>query len=59
MVKKIEPAKNTAPSAPGPTSCTNPGNGATTKHTDPTAKPMAIHRSQAARVACRGANASA
>src|SRR5215208_5686626 len=38
-VKKIEPAKKTTPSAPGPTRSTNPGNGPTKKHTDPAAKP--------------------
>ena len=46
-MKKIEPAKKTTPSAPGPTSCTNPGNGPMKKHADPMAKPTAIQRSQA------------
>jgi len=47
-VKKIEPAKKTTPSAPGPTSCTKPGNGPMKKQADPTAKPAAIQRSQTA-----------
>ena len=58
-VKQTEPAKNTTPSAPAPTSCTNPGKGPTRKQAEPTAKPMAIQRSQATRAAWRGANASA
>jgi hypothetical protein len=51
-------AKKTRPSAPGPTSCTNPGNGPIKKHADPTAKPPAIQRSQAALSSGRCATAS-
>ncbi len=59
MVKKIEPAKKTTASAPTPTSSTNPGNGPMKKQSEPTAKPTAIARSQATRVAGRGPIASA
>jgi hypothetical protein len=51
--------KNTAPSAPDPTSSTKPGNGPMRKQADPMAKPSAMARSQAARVAGRGDSASA
>jgi hypothetical protein len=54
----MEPAKKTTPSAPDPTSCTNPGNGPMKKQADPMAKPAAIHRSHAARATGRGAPAS-
>jgi hypothetical protein len=42
-VNSSEPAKNTAPSTAAPTSCRNPGNGATRKHTEPAANSTAIH----------------
>jgi len=42
-VKKIEPAKNTAPSTADPTSSTNPGSAATRKHVEPIAKRTPIH----------------
>src|SRR5829696_2785863 len=58
-VKKTEPVKKTAPSAPAPTSSMNPGNGPTTKHADPIAKPAEIARSHALRVSGRGAKLSA
>lgn len=58
-VKNTEPAKNTAPSAPAPTSWTNPGKGPMKKQAEPTAKPIAIQQSQAARAAIRGAKARA
>ena len=57
-MKKIEPAKKTTPSAPGPTNWTNPGNGPMKKHRDPTANPAAIQRSQAALSIARCATAS-
>jgi hypothetical protein len=43
VVKKIEPTKNTNPSAAAPTSWTNPGNGATKKQVAPIAKSTPIH----------------
>jgi hypothetical protein len=43
VVKKIEPTKNTSPSTTAPTSSTNPGNGPTKKHVEPTAKRTPIH----------------
>ena len=58
-VKKIEPAKKTTASAPTPTSSTKPGKGPMKKHSEPTAKPSAIARSQATLVAGRGPIASA
>jgi hypothetical protein len=58
-VKNTEPAKKTTPSAPAPTSCTNPGNGPMKKQADPTANATAIERSQATRVDGLGAKASA
>ncbi len=42
-MKKIDPTKNTAPSAPEPTSCSKPGNGATRKQVDPIANRIPIH----------------
>ena len=39
-VKKIEPTKKTAASAPSPTSWAKPGNGPTKKQSDPIAKPI-------------------
>src|SRR5262245_20061055 len=42
-VKKIEPTKKTSPSAPEPTSCSNPGNGPTKKHVEPIANRTPIH----------------
>ena len=42
-VKKSEPAKNTAASAPAPTSATKPGNGPTAKQAEPTANSTPIH----------------
>src|SRR5215211_9087417 len=47
-VKKIEPAKKTALSAPGPTSCAKPGNGPMKKHA---ARPRIRRRSSAPRPA--------
>jgi hypothetical protein len=43
-VKKIDPTKNTIPSTVDPTSSTNPGNGPTKKHVEPTAKRAPIHQ---------------
>ena len=51
LVKKIEPAKNTAASATAPTSWTKPGNGPTTKHAEPMANSTPIHQER-----CRGAH---
>ena len=42
-VKKIEPTKKTSPSAPEPTSSTNPGNGPRKKQVDPMANRTPIH----------------
>jgi hypothetical protein len=42
-VKKIEPTKKTIPSAPDPTSCSNPGNGPMKKQVEPIANRMPIH----------------
>src|SRR3954466_9991505 len=42
-VKKIEPTKKTTPSTDDPTSSTNPGNGATRKHAEPTANRTPVH----------------
>jgi hypothetical protein len=42
-VNSSEPAKNTTPSATGPTSWRNPGKGATRKQADPAANSTAIH----------------
>ena len=47
-VKRIEPTKKITASAPAPTSSTTPGNGPMTKHTEPSANPAAIARSQPA-----------
>jgi hypothetical protein len=58
-VKKTEPAKNTTPSAPAPTSWTKPGKGPMKKHADPTANPAAIQRSHTAPSAGVGATVSA
>ena len=43
LVKKIEPTKKIAPSAPGPTAWTTPGRGPTRKHAEPMAKSTPIH----------------
>ena len=48
-MKKIEPAKNVAASACGPTSWMYPGNGPTKKQSDPTAKQSDIQNSEATR----------
>ena len=58
-VKNTEPAKNTTPSAPAPTSWTNPGNGPTKKQAAPTANPMAIQRCPRDLTACRDATTAA
>ena len=42
-VKNSEPAKNTAASAPAPTSCTKPGNGPIAKQAEPMMNSTAIH----------------
>ena len=42
-VNSSDPAKNTAPSAAGPTSCRNAGMGATRKQAEPAANSTAIH----------------
>lgn len=58
-VKNTEPAKNTTPSAPWPTSWTTPGKGPMKKQAEPIAKPAAIQRSHPSRAADLGARASA
>src|SRR4051794_34852321 len=46
LVKKIEPTKNTMPSAVDPTSCRKPGKGPTRKHSEPIANSAPITRGE-------------